>query len=153
MREYMREYRRRNSSREAARDAAKRATPEWKAYIRAFKQRPEQRVRIAESSRRYRAANRVRARETQRRWRERNHDHYNALASARRQQTPSWANRKAILAIYKAAAKLRAHTGLPYEVDHKIPLRGKIVSGLHVETNLQIIERRANRAKHNRFLD
>lgn len=61
------------------------------------------------------------------------------------QRTPSWANHKAINDIY-----LRAHAnGLT--VDHVIPLRGKNVSGLHVENNLQILPRKANSAKGNFF--
>jgi len=34
-----------------------------------------------------------------------------------------------------------------------IPLKGKLVSGLHVETNLAIIPRRVNRAKWHHFPD
>lgn len=63
----------------------------------------------------------------------------------RDRRTPPWANMAAIKAIYVEAAK----HGL--EVDHVIPLRGKLVSGLHVETNLQLLSREANIRKNNRF--
>jgi 5-methylcytosine-specific restriction endonuclease McrA len=47
-------------------------------------------------------------------------------------------------------AKLRTKaTGVTWEVDHVIPLRGKSVSGLHVPTNLQVILKSENRAKRN----
>lgn len=65
--------------------------------------------------------------------------------------TPLWANEQAILALYEQAARLTKETGERYEVDHVIPLQGKNVCGLHVETNLRVIPASANRRKHNRF--
>lgn len=43
-------------------------------------------------------------------------------------------------------------TGIRHEVDHIIPLQGRTVSGLHVETNMQVITRAENRAKWNHFM-
>lgn len=87
-------------------------------------------------------------------WTENNRGARNAITQARRsaklQRTPAWADMAAIKAFYVAAALLTAETGIPHEVDHFYPLQGKQVSGLHVEGNLQILTRRANRAKHNR---
>lgn len=42
-------------------------------------------------------------------------------------------------------------TGVPHEVDHVIPLRGKKVSGLHVVDNLQILVKKDNVRKSNSF--
>lgn len=63
--------------------------------------------------------------------------------------TPSWADHTKIRAIYKEAARLTAETGIQHEVDHYYPLRSKIMCGLHVETNLQILTAEANRKKSN----
>ena len=60
-------------------------------------------------------------------------------------QTPSWANREKMNSIYKEARIL----GL--EVDHILPLQGKTVCGLHVETNLQLLTKTENLKKGNRY--
>ena len=61
------------------------------------------------------------------------------------QRTPSWADLAKIELIYKLAQEL----GL--EVDHIVPLHGATVSGLHVENNLQLLSRKENAAKGNRW--
>lgn len=65
--------------------------------------------------------------------------------------TPTWADRELIKELYALAQKLTEQTGIPHEVDHVIPLQGKNVSGLHVETNLQVITAKDNRRKSNKF--
>lgn len=57
----------------------------------------------------------------------------------------------AIKAIYLECARITNETGIPHQVDHIVPLKGKIVSGLHVPWNLQIIPARENRKKSNNF--
>ena len=72
------------------------------------------------------------------------------LASVRRRQTmkasatPPWSELKAIQAVYIRARKLGK------EVDHIVPLRSKIVCGLHVLANLAIVSMKKNRSKGNR---
>ena len=66
-------------------------------------------------------------------------------------RTPPWADTKAISAIYEQAQTLTELTGIPHHVDHVIPLRGKLVSGLHVETNLRVIPSHENQKKWNKF--
>lgn len=84
-----------------------------------------------------------------------NKDMYAAKETKRRtlklSAMPSWANESKIKKIYLEARKLTNLTGVPHEVDHIIPLMGKKVCGLHVETNLQILNRKANRSKANKF--
>lgn len=67
--------------------------------------------------------------------------------------TPAWADRKAIAEIYKRCAEITKSTGIAHHVDHIIPLRGKNVCGLHVETNLQILPAKENFAKSNKLID
>jgi len=57
-------------------------------------------------------------------------------------QTPKWANLDAIKQFYLNCPK-------GYVVDHIVPLAGKIVSGLHVENNLQYLTKKANSQKWN----
>lgn len=68
-----------------------------------------------------------------------------ARRSALLNRIPSWANLEEIKKIYSRATEL----GLT--VDHIIPLRGKYVSGLHVENNLQLLTLSENSIKHNKF--
>jgi hypothetical protein len=60
-----------------------------------------------------------------------------------------WANQDAINEIYRQAELLTRATGRLHVVDHEIPLQGREVSGLHVETNLRVIEHHENAVKHN----
>ncbi len=62
-----------------------------------------------------------------------------------RQAQPAWADQEAITAIYLQAQQSGMH------VDHIIPLKGKLVSGLHVAANLQLLTPAANYRKRNKF--
>jgi hypothetical protein len=68
-----------------------------------------------------------------------------------KQMTPSWANKFFISEIYDLAKRRREITGINWDVDHIIPLKGKTVCGLHVETNLRVIPASENRRKWNAF--
>ncbi len=57
---------------------------------------------------------------------------------------PTWVNVNEIYRIYETCPE-------NFEVDHIVPLAGKIVSGLHVPWNLQHLPIPANRSKSNKF--
>ena len=72
--------------------------------------------------------------------------------ASQKQRTPAWADHAEIQALYKKAANLEAATGIQFHVDHIIPLQGKLVSGLHVASNLQVIPALDNLKKSNQFV-
>lgn len=65
--------------------------------------------------------------------------------------TPSWANIDAIQIEYDLAKWCSDVMGEKYHVDHIVPLQGKIVCGLHVHNNLQVIPASLNLTKSNSF--
>lgn len=135
----------------------------------------ENREKVLEYSKQWRTENPDKKRESDRRWETNNRDKVNAQQRKLRQsnpgyqnfkvkksklkeKTPPWANQDKIKEIYIKAHEKTLETGIPYTVDHIIPLTGKdiymthVVSGLHVETNLQIIPLIENMCK-NCFID
>lgn len=85
-------------------------------------------------------------------WNKANPERYKAQAaaySARRRAskiraTPRWADHRLIADIYREATRRQM------EVDHIVPLRSKLVCGLHWEGNLQLLTGRENASKQNR---
>ena len=69
------------------------------------------------------------------------------------QQTPAWVDLEKVRAIYAEARRLTESTGIPHEVDHVIPIKGRNVCGLHWEGNLEIKTQEANRRKYNKMDD
>lgn len=81
-------------------------------------------------------------------WRKNNLAYDAYRASIRRSRTklqcPKWANKQKIKEIYYSCPK-------EHHVDHIIPLKGKLVSGLHVEYNLQYLPAKLNLQKGNKY--
>jgi hypothetical protein len=91
-------------------------------------------------------------------YRQANKGKINALVAARKivikQRTPKWLDEIAFDRIkneYQLAALLSKLTGSSWHVDHIIPLQGKLVSGLHVPSNLRVLPALENISKKNKF--
>jgi hypothetical protein len=123
--------------------------------VREIKRQSAQRRRLARGPRpQVSEADKAR----RKRWVERN-PHYGRVAghrylAAKLQRTPSWFGELDEFVLEEAARLCVAReevTGFPWEIDHAVPLRGKVVSGLHVWNNFSVIPAQANRLKNNRF--
>ena len=87
-------------------------------------------------------------------WRANNRDKVNAKKSRRIASkllaTPAWANEFFIQEAYHLAKLRTQATGVQWHVDHKVPIRSRLVCGLHCEANLQVIPGAVNQSKGNR---
>lgn len=70
--------------------------------------------------------------------------HVSARRKKLRQNTPKWADMVSIRLFYLNCPK-------GYHVDHVIPIKGKLVSGLHILENLQYLPAKVNMSKHNKW--
>jgi hypothetical protein len=122
-------------------------------YTRKWREKVGQ-ERVLSDAKAYREANREKTREAALKWQRKNLGRVAANNAARYaaklRATPAWADLEKIAQIYIEAAELAKNNGVTYHVDHVIPLRSKIVCGLHCEANLRILDAGENRSKGNR---
>lgn len=104
----------------------------------------------------WRNNNKEHVKKVARNWRQENKSTVASLRAKRRAselvRTPKWTNLEKIKAYYDVCSffnEVNGHT--KYHVDHIIPLQGKLVSGLHVENNLQVVSAKENLSKGNRI--
>lgn len=72
--------------------------------------------------------------------------------AAKMQRTPSWVSKEEkwlIEEIYNLAALRTKVTGIPWHVDHVVPLQAANASGLHVPENLRVVTYYENCSKNN----
>jgi hypothetical protein len=103
---------------------------------------------------RYRTENSERVQAYNRSWAKNNPEKANNITATRRSQkmkaTPTWADGFAIVEAYRLAELRKKVCGGRWHVDHIVPLKSKLVCGLHCEFNLQVIPGRENQVKSNR---
>lgn len=151
-REGTRRYRTKHPMSDAAKETAREATKVWR------EKNPE---RAAAARDAWRAANLDKARAYCRAYHVENPPNvapelvrqYAADRRARKRQAmPPWADKKEIADVYRAARERQIETGDLWHVDHIIPLKHRLVCGLHVAANLQLLPGLENIRKNNSFV-
>ena len=123
-----------DASRQRGRDYAETHKEEAKTRIKKWSQENPERKR--QNDKAWVAANKDRAHSLKAKYR-----------AARRQACPPWVDDEhmaRIHEIYRLRREISDRTGVVHEVDHIVPLQGKIVCGLHVWWNLRVIPREEN---------
>jgi hypothetical protein len=120
-------------------------------YFEDYYSKPENKIKREVATLRWRRANPEKQLQVWRDWSKRNlpyRAYQRALYRAKKvKATPKWLTSEhldQIRAIYETCPK-------GYDVDHQIPLKSKLVCGLHVPWNLKAIPSTENRQKNNKL--
>lgn len=128
-----------------------------RARERGLAYRSKNRERLLAKESAWRKANPQKCKEIKRRWIEKNKDYYRARCAFygaerynnMKQARPKWANPFFMREIYHLAILRSRALGVPHHVDHIVPIKSKLVCGLHVENNMRVIPARTNIQKSN----
>ena len=118
--------------------------------------------KVSAAKRKWRLENPIRMQQARDNWTANNADRRRICKNAcqkRREAAklkahPKWANDFFIEEAYDLAARrsmMKSGGHAKWHVDHIVPLRSKVVCGLHVHNNLRVVPAAQNRAKGNRF--
>lgn len=114
--------------------------------IKVYNQRDEVKEKSRARTRQWSKDNPERKRQMGKKFYENNRALVNSYKAKRRavvlKATPPWTTMEMIeqiRAVYAEAERLTQETGIPQQVDHIVPLQGKICCGLHVPWNLRVI--------------
>lgn len=64
---------------------------------------------------------------------------------------PSWSSKEMVKKLHAKAVELKRETGIDWHVDHIVPLKSKLVCGLHWHGNMQLLPASVNQSKSNRL--
>lgn len=110
------------------------------------------RVIVNRAINKYRLAHPERYKASQKDYLKRNRHRFTAWENKRRamilQATPKWMNE----GLLKTMELYYMFRPKGYEVDHIVPIQGKLARGLHVPWNLQYLPMSENRSKKNKFV-
>lgn len=154
--EYDREYRKANAERIRARKLEDNKSDKGRARQQRYEERHKE--RLAEKARIYSRAYYAAHKEEYRQYRIDNREKINFWSlkrhAAKLQRTPKWLTEedlRRIEEIHAEAVRITEVSGIRHEVDHILPMQGRLVSGLHVPGNLRVIPKKDNAAKSNRY--
>jgi hypothetical protein len=109
--------------------------------------------RHVERYKKHYADNREKRNKYSKEYRQQNKAAHNARANKRRavklNATPEWSDLEQITEFYECCLAFKLYSGGEYHVDHIVPLQSKLVCGLHVPANLQVLEAKDNLSKKN----
>ena len=127
-----------------------------KAYAKKIKEKNKSKILAANKL--YVKNNPEKRKASTRAWRQNNKPYLASVSRGRNAakllRTPKWVGPDEMWLMkeaYELAALRTKMFGFAWHVDHIIPLCGKIVSGLHVPTNLRVIPAVENMSKLNKF--
>lgn len=103
----------------------------------------------------YYAANAEKSKLYTRRWKANNPERLAVMRNSRgllvEKATPLWYEEDLINKLYKKRDELSELWNIELTVDHIIPIKSDTVCGLHCWANLQLIDRKLNGQKHNKY--